>query len=126
MNFLRKFHLILGAILAPFLLVTGIAGLLTVSGYFNPTVFGLHNWRIVGRWLGITVASGLAFLAISGGVLYGHMRFQQFRRRRKKRPAAAGRREAAPAARQEGVLHQESGTDSRRVAPGDRSDGRAG
>ena len=86
--FIRKLHRVIGAIVGPFLLVTAIAGLLTLAGYFNPTVFRLHNWRIVGRWLGIAVASGLALQVITGFVLLVQMRLQQLRRWLKKRREA--------------------------------------
>ena len=85
--FIRKLHRIIGAIVGPFLLVTAVAGLLTIAGYFNPTVFRLHNWRIVGSWLGIVVASGLALQVITGFILLVQLRLQQFRRWRRKRAA---------------------------------------
>lgn len=89
--FVRKLHRVIGAVVGPFLFVTAIAGLLTLAGYFNPTLFRMHNWRIVGSWLGIIVASGLALQAITGFILLVQLRLQQYRRRRKRREQAAGR-----------------------------------
>ncbi|MFO7639351.1 MAG: hypothetical protein R6X14_08705 [bacterium] len=85
---LRKFHLILGAVLAPFLLVTGVTAVLMLAGRYDPTTFGLHSWRILQRWVGTVAAGGLVLLAVSGSILYGQMRVQQLRRWRKKRREA--------------------------------------
>jgi hypothetical protein len=87
MNFLRKLHLIVGATLAPFLLVTGITGFLILTGHFHATTFGLHSWRLVWRFIGMASGLGLALLALTGATLYVNMRVNQFRRWRKKRQA---------------------------------------
>jgi hypothetical protein len=39
-----------------------------------------HGWF---KWGGITLAAGLVFLAVSGGILYMNMRIQQWKRRAK-------------------------------------------
>ena len=85
MNFLRKFHLVLGAMLAPFLLVTGVTAFLMLNGNFHPTTFGLHSWKLLWRYAGMGAGLGLAVLALTGGILYVNMRVNQFRRWRKKR-----------------------------------------
>ena len=84
---IRKLHRFIGAIVGPLLLMTGTAGLLTIASCFNPTVFRMHNWRIVGRWLGIVVASGLTLQVTTGFILLVQLRLQQFRRWRRKRAA---------------------------------------
>lgn len=85
MNFLRKLHLVIGATLAPFLLVTGVTAFLILTGNFHPTTFGLHSWRLIWRFVGMAAGLGLAFLALTGAILYTQMRVNQFRRWRKRR-----------------------------------------
>ena len=93
---LRKLHLYVGFALVPLILVQAVTGLLLKLRLSNQLVHTLHTWfkyrfdfpaaaQTAGKALGIVIAAGLAFLAVSGGVLYSVMRVQQLRRRR--RPA---------------------------------------
>jgi uncharacterized iron-regulated membrane protein len=89
-NFLRKAHLIVGAVCAPFLLVTGATAFVMLSGIRHNALafFPLHSWRVIQKYAGVVVAAGLVLLAISGGILYANWRIGQFKRRAKARAAA--------------------------------------
>ena len=89
---LRKLHLIIGFTLVPFLLIQAVTGFAQVLGMFPMLVVRLHSWSIIVRYFGLVVATGLAFLAVSGGILYLKMRLQQAKRKaaqRKKDIAAS-------------------------------------
>ena len=89
---LRKLHLVIGFTLVPFLLIQAVTGFAQVLGMFPSLVVRLHSWVIIVHYFGLVVATGLAFLAVSGGVLYLSMRIQQAKRKaaqRKKGIAAS-------------------------------------
>jgi len=86
---LRKIHLIIGFVLVPFLFVQAVTGFAQVLGMFPPLVVRLHSWHIIVRYFGLVVATGLAFLAVSGGILYLTMRIQQAKRKSAQRKQAA-------------------------------------
>ena len=94
MTQLRKLHLIIGFTLVPFLLIQAVTGFAQVLGMFPSLVVRLHSWVIIVHYFGLVVATGLAFLAVSGGVLYLSMRIQQWKRkvaqRRKDTAASPG------------------------------------
>lgn len=84
---LRKLHLIIGFTLVPFLFIQAVTGFAQVLGMFPPLVVRLHSWHIIVRYFGQVVATGLAFLAVSGGILYLSMRIQQAKRKAKAKAA---------------------------------------
>jgi uncharacterized iron-regulated membrane protein len=84
--FLRKLHLYIGFALAPLLLLQAVTGFILRTGSYAPV--RLHNWQVVLRHIAYVLAVGLAFLAVSGAVLYLHMRIQQWKRRAKAARAA--------------------------------------
>jgi uncharacterized iron-regulated membrane protein len=86
---LRKLHLIIGFTLVPFLFIQAVTGFAQVLGMFPPLVVRFHSWSIIVRQLGLVVATGLAFLAVSGGILYLTMRIQQAKRKAAQRKQAA-------------------------------------
>ncbi|MBM3314610.1 hypothetical protein FJY71_02030 [candidate division WOR-3 bacterium] len=90
MIFLRRLHLYAGAVLAPFLLLQAITGFVLRLGKYGPV--RLHNWQVVSRHIAYVLAVGLAFMAVSGVVLYLNTRIQQVRRKKKAaaRPAQPG------------------------------------
>ncbi|MEO0078707.1 MAG: hypothetical protein ABIK86_06900 [candidate division WOR-3 bacterium] len=79
MILLRKLHLYVGFTLAPLLLLQAITGFMLRLGNYSPV--RLHNWQIVLRHVAYVLAVGLAFLAISGAVVYLDMRIRQWQRR---------------------------------------------
>jgi uncharacterized iron-regulated membrane protein len=88
---LRKLHLIVGFTLVPFLLIQAVTGFVQVLGMFPRLVVRLHSWHIIVRYFGLVVATGLAFLAVTGGVLYLSMRVQQWERKSAQRKQAAAK-----------------------------------
>ena len=92
---LRKLHLLIGFILVPFLFIQAVTGFAQVLGMFPSLVVRLHSWMIVFRSFGLLVATGLAFLAVTGCILYLSQRIQQAKRKAKAK-VAAGVAAAAP------------------------------
>jgi len=90
---LRKLHLLIGFILVPFLFIQAVTGFMQVLGMFPSLVVRLHSWVIIFRSFGLLVATGLAFLAVTGCILYLSQRIQQAKRKAKAKAAAAA---AAP------------------------------
>ena len=86
---LRKLHLLIGFILVPFLFIQAVTGFAQVLGMFPSLVVRLHSWTIVFRSFGLLVATGLAFLAVTGCILYLSQRIQQAKRKAKAKAAAA-------------------------------------
>ena len=75
--------------LVPFLFIQAVTGFAQVLGMFPSLVVRFHSWSIIFRYFGLLVATGLAFLTVSGCILYLTMRIQQVKRK------AAQRRQAA-------------------------------
>ena len=90
---LRKLHLLIGFVLVPFLFIQAVTGFMQVLGMFPSLVVRLHSWVIIFRSFGLLVATGLAFLAVTGCILYLSQRIQQAKRKAKAKAAAAA---AAP------------------------------
>jgi uncharacterized iron-regulated membrane protein len=86
---LRKLHLLIGFILVPFLFIQAVTGFVQVLGMFPPLVVRLHSWVIIFRFFGLLVATGLAFLAVTGCILYLSQRIQQAKRKAKAKAAAS-------------------------------------
>jgi uncharacterized iron-regulated membrane protein len=81
---LRKLHLVIGFTLVPFLLVTAVTGFIYLLA---PRFYHVLRWHGWFRWGGLVLAGGLAFLAISGAILYLNMRIQQWKRKAKAKAA---------------------------------------
>ncbi|MGQ9678790.1 MAG: hypothetical protein ACUVUD_05860 [bacterium] len=66
MRSLRKTHLIVGMIVAPFALITILTGMIILlfQGFYN--LLNLHTWF---RWGGLLIGAGLIFMFISGVAL---------------------------------------------------------
>jgi len=95
MTGLRKLHLIIGFTLVPFLLVTAVTGVIYL---LFPRYYYVLRWHGWFKWGGLVLAAGLAFLAVSGAVLYMNMRIQQWRRKAKSR-APSSSQHTPPAGR---------------------------
>jgi len=81
----RKLHRYVGLFFAPFFVLTAITGLLLLwrkaEVYGKETkelLLGLHNWELGAKYVGLVLALGLVFMAVSGTV----MALQVMRRRR--------------------------------------------
>jgi uncharacterized iron-regulated membrane protein len=80
MIFLRKLHLYIGFTLVPFLLVTAVTGFIYL---LFPKYYQVLRWHGWFRWGGLALAAGLAYLAVSGAILYLNMRIQQWKRKQR-------------------------------------------
>jgi len=87
MMLLRKLHLVIGFTLAAPLLIQAVTGFLLRAGVFTPTTYGLHTWSLIWKHIASVLAVGLAFVVVSGSILYIDMRVRQFRRRKKAKHA---------------------------------------
>lgn len=81
---LRKLHLVIGFTLVPFLLVTAVTGFIYLLA---PRLYHVLRWHGWFKWGGLVLATGLAFLAFSGAILYLNMRVQQWKRKAQKKQA---------------------------------------
>jgi uncharacterized iron-regulated membrane protein len=95
---LRKLHLLIGFILVPFLFIQALTGFVQVLGKFPRLIVQFHSWSIIFRYFGLAVATGLAFMAVTGGILYLNTSIQQAKRKARAKAAAAASK-PAPAAR---------------------------
>jgi uncharacterized iron-regulated membrane protein len=86
---LRKLHLLIGFVLVPFLFIQALTGFVQVLGKFPSLVVRFHSWYIIFRYFGLIVATGLAFLAVTGGILYLNTSIQQAKRKARAKAAAA-------------------------------------
>ncbi len=86
---LRKLHLLLGIILALPLLVQAVTGFLLRARLVTPSAYLVHTWAFIWKHTVLILAPGLAFLAVSGGVLYISQRIQQRKRRAAQKKQAA-------------------------------------
>ena len=82
---LRKLHLYIGFALSPFLLLQAVTGFILRTG--NYRVLRVHDWQWLLKYIAYALAVGLAFLAVSGAILYASMRIQQWRRKARKAAA---------------------------------------
>jgi uncharacterized iron-regulated membrane protein len=74
---LRTFHRRLALIFSPFLLltsITGIALLFRKDEFYGKDVktflIGLHNWELVGKYVGTILAIGLMTITVTGIMLF--------------------------------------------------------
>jgi uncharacterized iron-regulated membrane protein len=66
MRRLRKAHIYAGMVLAPFVLVTALTGVLILLFQRFYDLLHLHAWF---RWGGVLIGIGLIFMMVSGTVL---------------------------------------------------------
>jgi len=98
MTFFRKLHLYVGIVLALFLLLQAVTGFLLRLRLSGPVSHLLHSWlkyaqsgQGIGLIVGVAVAVGLAWLAISGVALFVNTQVQKAKRaKRRKEQAGAG------------------------------------
>ncbi len=88
---LRKLHLLIGFILVPFLFIQAVTGFVQVLGMFPHLVVIFHSWTVIFRYFGLAVATGLAFMVVTGAVLYLNTTIQQARRKARARAAAVAK-----------------------------------
>ena len=78
-------------VLVPFLFIQALTGFVQVLGMFPRLVVRFHSWSIIFHYFGLVVATGLAFLAVTGGILYLTTRIQQAKRKAAQRKQAAAK-----------------------------------
>jgi len=88
---LRKMHRAVGVLSAPFLLLTAVAGallLLRRTGLYGfgarDVILGLHNWEIIAGYIGVVLALALAFMAVTGFLIFLKMKLR--RKKKVKQP----------------------------------------
>lgn len=87
---LRKLHRIVGAVFAPFFLLTATTGLILLwrnaelySLEVKGTLLGLHNWEGLAPYIGVILAAGLLFMTTTGlAIMLGI-----YKRKRKQSPS---------------------------------------
>lgn len=84
---LRRWHRWVGIVIAPLLLSQAVTGFMLRAGLGTRLVFGLHTWSLVLKYIAYALATGLAFMAVTGPVMFFILQTQQ-RRRRLHRAAA--------------------------------------
>ena len=84
---LRKLHLYVGIVLALFLLVQAVTGFLLRLRLSGPVSHLVHTWlkyaqsgQGIGLFVGLVLAVGLAWLAISGVMLFVNTQLQKAKR----------------------------------------------
>ena len=95
MMFFRKLHLYVGIVLALFLLVQAVTGFLLRLRLSGPVSHLLHSGlkyaqsgQGIGLIIGLTVAVGLAWLAISGVALFVSTQVQKAKRKKRRQEQA--------------------------------------
>ena len=70
---LRTFHRLVGAIFAPFFILTAVTGIILLwrkddlySASTKGTLLGLHNWEGLAPYIGVVLAAGLLFMTCTG------------------------------------------------------------
>jgi uncharacterized iron-regulated membrane protein len=91
MTFLRKLHLYVGVVLALFLLVQAVTGFLLRLRVSGPATHLVHTWlkyarsgQGIGLLVGLVISVGLAWLAISGVILFVSTQTQKAKRARRR------------------------------------------
>lgn len=98
MTLFRKLHLYVGIVLALFLLIQAVTGFLLRLRVSGPVSHLVHTWlkyaqsgQGIGLIVGLAVAVGLAWLAVSGAILFINTQVQKAKRaKRRKEQARAG------------------------------------
>lgn len=74
---LRKLHIKVGVIMAPFLILASISGIFLLFRktelYSKDTksfLIQIHTWELIAPYIGIVLGLGLLFLSVSGLYMY--------------------------------------------------------
>lgn len=74
---LRKLHIKIGVILAPFFILASISGMLLLfrktelySKDMKSFLVSIHTWEIVAPYVGMFLGLGLLFMSVSGLYMY--------------------------------------------------------
>lgn len=88
MILLRKLHRYTGITIAPLVLMQVVTGFLLRMDSLQRNARLLHNWSQVSKYAAFAVAIGLAFMVITGSIIFIQMSLQRRKRAARKRQAA--------------------------------------
>nr|VFK46701.1 MAG: hypothetical protein BECKTC1821E_GA0114239_106811 [Candidatus Kentron sp. TC] len=70
---MRKVHRAVGLVFSPFFLLTAVTGIILLwrkaevyGSDVKGILIGLHNWEIAAKYIGVILAAGLIYMAITG------------------------------------------------------------
>jgi uncharacterized iron-regulated membrane protein len=70
---MKKVHRAVGLVYAPFFLLTAITGIALLwrkaeiyGSDIKGVLIGLHNWEIAAKYIGVILAAGLIYMAVTG------------------------------------------------------------
>lgn len=92
MTLFRKLHLYVGIVLALFLLIQAVTGFLLRLRISGPVAHLVHTWlkyarsgQGIGLVVGLVLAVGLAWLAISGAMLFVNTQLHKAKRAKRRK-----------------------------------------
>ena len=88
MILLRKLHRYTGITIAPLVLMQVVTGFLLRMDSLHRNARLLHNWSQVSKYVAFALAIGLAFMAVTGSIIFIQMWLQRRKRAARKRQAA--------------------------------------
>lgn len=88
MILLRKLHRYTGITIAPFVLLQVVTGFLLRMDSLQRNARLLHNWSQVSKFVAFALAIGLAFMVVTGSIIFIQMQLQKRKRAIRKRQAA--------------------------------------
>lgn len=70
---IRKIHRTVGLVFSPFFLLTAITGIALLwrkaevyGSDVKGLLIGLHNWELAAKYVGVILAAGLIYMAVTG------------------------------------------------------------
>jgi len=88
MILIRKLHRYTGITIAPLVLLQAVTGFLLRLDSLQRNVRLLHNWSQVSKYVAFVLATGLAFMAVTGSIIFIQMWLQRRKRATRMRLAA--------------------------------------
>ena len=88
MILVRKLHRYTGITIAPLVLLQAATGFLLRLDSLQRNVRLLHNWSLVSKYVALALAAGLAFMAVTGSIIFVQLWFQRRKRAARRRRAA--------------------------------------
>ena len=88
MILIRKMHRYTGITIAPLVLLQVVTGFLLRQDSLQRNARLLHNWSHVSKYVAFALAVGLAFMVVTGSIIFIQMQLQKRKRSIRKRKAA--------------------------------------
>lgn len=89
MILIRKLHRYTGITIAPFVLLQAVTGFLLRMDSLQRNARLLHNWSQISKYVAFVLAIGLAFMAVTGSIIFIQMWLQKRKRAARVRRTAA-------------------------------------